>query len=75
MGNQFTITGRMNCSFSFAGHEIINFIPKLYLYLPMRKNDFSGLSIYKYLPIMDHQFDAMLYTTLSNDNSYADHIK
>jgi len=41
----------------------------------MRKNDLSGLSISKYLLIMDHQFDAMLYTTLSNDNSYADHIK
>jgi len=41
----------------------------------MRKNDFSGLSISKYLLIMDHQFDAMLYTTFSNDNSYVDHIK
>ena len=61
--------------FRLRAKKSIHFIPKLYLYLSMRKNDFSGLSIYKYLLIMDPQFDAMLHTTLSNDNSYADHIK
>jgi len=61
--------------FRLGAKKSINFIPKLYFYLSMRKNDLSGRSIYKYLLIMDHQFDAMLCTTLSNDNSYADHIK
>jgi len=50
--------------FCLRAKKSINLIPKLYLYLSMRKNDFSGLSRYKYLLIMDHQFDAMLYTTL-----------
>jgi len=40
--NVFTITGRMNCALSLAGRiKSIDFIFKLYLYLTVKKSDFS----------------------------------
>ena len=51
----------------------IDFILKVYLYLPMTKNDFSWLS--KYLFVVDLRFDTMLYSNLCNENSVAGYIK
>jgi len=58
-----------------AAKSII-FILKSYLYPNMRNSDFSRLLIYsKYLLIMEHRFDAILYSNLGNENSDAGHIK
>jgi len=56
VGSLFTITSHMNGALSLVGR--IDFILNFYVYLSMRKSDFSWIT--KYLLIVEHRFDGML---------------
>ena len=53
--------------------KLINFILNFYLFLTMKKSDFSGLTTY--LLIMELRFVAMSYSNSGNENADAGHIK
>jgi len=54
--------------------KLINFILKLYFYLTKENKDFSWLTSYV-SNCHGFRFDAMLCSSLVNENSYAGHIK